>query len=78
MAREFVEGPNADEVLLAQVDITIAALEFASELAASAGDAGIVVEGIPGGVTPENLLREFGRQLIASDLDGNDGSAPAD
>lgn len=57
-------------VLMAQAHLTIAVLRYASELAAATESEGVDVDGIPGGTSPENLLREFGRQLLESDLDG--------
>lgn len=63
LAREIVERDGA-EVLIAQAHLTVRLLHYISEVAAGAEAAGIPVEGIPGGTTPENLLQEFGRQVL--------------
>ena len=63
LAREFAGAEGAD-VLMAEAHLLTQLLQYATDIAKGAESAGVEVAGIPGGTTPENLLREFGRQML--------------
>jgi hypothetical protein len=59
-------------LLMAQAHLTTRFLTYAADLAQATQEAGVDVDGIPGGTTPESLLQEYGRQMLEHELDHPD------
>ncbi|GAA4126027.1 hypothetical protein GCM10022415_33540 [Knoellia locipacati] len=67
LARELEATGRVDEVLLAQSHLTLSLLDYIAQLTIGADAEGITLSGIPGGTSPGNLLKEFGRQLLEAE-----------
>lgn len=62
LAREIATR-DAEGALMAQAHLMVKVLEYVTEVVQAAGQAGVEVTGVPGGVSPETLLQELGRQV---------------
>ncbi|WP_186828093.1 hypothetical protein [Knoellia locipacati] len=52
---------------MAQSHLTLSLLDYIAQLTIGADAEGITLSGIPGGTSPGNLLKEFGRQLLEAE-----------